>query len=67
MLVELHPPLKPLAISEWMRLHYEMQRGGFIDNLEKTGLGWHVDSDLSAAPMWNHSALSSYSHWLLCQ
>ncbi|MDB6038273.1 MAG: hypothetical protein JWM99_2114 [Verrucomicrobiales bacterium] len=58
MLAELQSALKPILISEWMRLHYEMQQGGFISNLSRTANGWHIESDLSNAPMWNHSALA---------
>jgi amino acid adenylation domain-containing protein len=61
MLAEPPHALKPVSISEWMRLHYAMQQGGFISSLEKSGKGWHIQSDLSGAPMWNHSALASDS------
>jgi aspartate racemase len=61
MLAEPPHALKPASISEWMRLHYTMQQGGFISSVEKTENGWHIQSDLSAAPMWNHSALASDS------
>src|SRR5436309_1279849 len=57
MLAELRPPLNRADVSEWVRLHYDMQRGGFISNLQETDQGWHVNSALSGAPMWNHSAL----------
>src|SRR5436305_12160755 len=57
MLAELRPPLNRADISEWVRLHYEMQRGGFISDLQESDQGWHVNSTQSAAPMWNHSAL----------
>ncbi len=51
-----NPPFPSSETAALIRKHYRMQLGNFISHYREHGGGCTVASDISAVPMWNHSA-----------